>query len=50
MKWALMISGFLIATVQFYWTMSINGLTIIGVLLALWGAGLLIRDDVNDGL
>jgi len=50
MKWALLIIGFALAVGQFYWTMTINGLTIIGVLLALWGAGLVVRDDINDGL
>lgn len=50
MKWLMMIVGAALAVVPFYWTMTLNGLTLIGVIVMLWGAGLMIRDDVNDGL
>lgn len=50
MKWALIIVGAALAVGQFYWTMTINGLTILGLLILMWGTALMVRDDINDGL
>lgn len=45
-----MIVGALLAVVPFHFTLTLNGLSLLGVIVMLYGAGRMVHDDVKNGL
>ena len=50
MNWAIFIAGALLAVIPFHFTLAVNGLSLLGVVIMLWGAGRIFYDDIRNGL
>ena len=50
MKWFTFIAGAVLTVAPFAFTMTVNGLSLLGLVIMLTAAGSLFRDDVRSGM